>query len=51
MINLPMRGIRVALTDDIKCLYHRHPGFHHGGQLAAENGDIFRGNRFFFGSK
>ena len=34
--------IRMALSDDIKCLYQRYTGFEHGGHLPAEHGDISR---------
>jgi hypothetical protein len=32
--------VGVALADDVERLQQRHAGFHHGGELACEQGDV-----------
>src|SRR5690606_3259481 len=38
------RRFLMAATDDLEGLYQRHSGIQHGGQLAAEDGDVAGGD-------
>ena len=34
----------MAVADDLEGLHHRNTGRHHGGELTAENSDVFVGD-------